>query len=276
MLPRWLWDFIRATSGDGGYAEVRGWKYEAVGPKYSARPSMADVCSPCPTKRDVFLRRVLGVRADSGLLALGRAVHEAFLYPFRHRGEDVEFVIYGFRRLLRGLSGVEGYRGFLYGVFRKALTLAATSEEEQLPLSVEPRVPGAALGLSDCVRPDLLLGFMPVDVVLNVNGNGAERKEVAIAGYSLAIEAWTGHPVDAGVLISIPLSSDVRILWRVVRASDPLRRRFIELRDEVARMLEYGEEPERPPSCHQACPYRGVCWSEGGLRIEPRQQDIGA
>lgn len=257
VLPRWVWDFVRATSGDGGYAEVRGWKYDVIGPRYNARPSMADVCSPCPTKRDVFLRRVLKARVDSELLALGRAVHEVFLYPFRCRGQDVERVIHGFRRLLRELREVKKHWSFLSEVFRRGLALATISEEEQIPLSVEPRIPGAILGLSDYVKPDLLLGLMPVDIVLN--GNSFERKELALAGYSLTIEAWTGHPVDVGIMISIRLNSSASIVWRVVRVDDPLRRRFLELRDEVARMLEYGEEPERLPSCHQGCPYRGVC-----------------
>lgn len=275
-MPRWVWDFVRATSGDGGYAEVRGWKYDVVGPRYNARPFLADVCSPCPTKRDVFLRRVLKVHVDSELFALGRAVHEVFLYPFRCKSRDVEVVVHGFRRLLRSLKKVDRYRDFLYEVFKKGLTLALISEEEQIPLSVEPRIPGAVLGLSDYVKPDLLLGLMPIDLVLNVNGNGFDRKELALTGYSLAIEAWTGHPVDVGILISIPFSDDVRVSWRIVRIDDPLRRRFLEFRDEVARMLEYNEEPEKPSSCHQGCPYRGVCLGEVGLHLKPLQQSIGA
>ncbi|MEM2363823.1 MAG: type I-A CRISPR-associated protein Cas4/Csa1 [Candidatus Nezhaarchaeales archaeon] len=271
-MPRWVWDYVRATSGDGGYAEVRGWKYEVVGPRYNARPFMTDVCSPCPTRRDVFLRRVLGVNVDSELLALGRAVHEAFLYPFKLRGRGLEAIVYEFKKLLKNLKGVERYRSFLYEVFKKGLTLAAISEEEQIPLSIEPRVPGAVIGLSDYVRPDILLGFIPVDVVLSSNGDGLGRKEVALAGYSLAVEAWTGHPVDVGIVISIPLSKAVRVVWRVVRIDDPLRRRFIELRDDVARMLEYNEEPERPSSCNQGCPYRSVCWGEGDLHLKPLWQ----
>jgi len=172
MLPRWVWDFIRATAGDGGYAEVRGWKLDAVAPKYCSRPSVSDVTSPCPTKRDVYLRRSLKVRVESEILSLGKAVHEAFLYPHRRRGEDVERLIYGFRRALKQYQDLKRHWRLL----------------------------------------------------------------------------------------------EVKFTWRVVRVDDSLRRRFLDARDEVARILEYGDDPGTPPSCPSMCPYRGVCLSENTLR----------
>ncbi|MEM0317621.1 MAG: CRISPR-associated protein Cas4 [Candidatus Nezhaarchaeales archaeon] len=80
-MPRWVWDYVRATSGDGGYAEVRGWKYEVVGPRYNARPFMTDVCSPCPTKRDVFLRRVLGGQRGLRAPSLGEGCSRSLPLP---------------------------------------------------------------------------------------------------------------------------------------------------------------------------------------------------
>jgi len=266
MLPRWVWDFIRATAGDGGYAEVRGWKLDAVAPKYCSRPSVSDVTSPCPTKRDVYLRRSLKVRVESEILSLGKAVHEAFLYPHRRRGEDVERLIYGFRRALKQYQDLKRHWRLLECVFKKSLALSLIADEEQVPVSVEPCIPAGSIGLSDYVRPDLLVGFIPVDVVLIHGNHGLERKELALAGYALAIEAWIGHPVDMGVVIGVQASSEVKFTWRVVRVDDSLRRRFLDARDEVARILEYGDDPGTPPSCPSMCPYRGVCLSENTLR----------
>jgi len=259
MFPRWVWDFIRSTTGDGGYAEVRGWRFDYVAPRYRVRPSVSDVASPCPTRRDVYLRRVLKVSVDSPLLRLGRAVHEVFLLPFRLRGRDVESVVREFRRLLRGFSEFKDKWGLLESVFRRALALSMASEEDQIPVAVEPYVPGGAVGLSDFVRPDFLVGFVPVDIVLSSGSQGVERKELALAGYALAIEAWTGFPVDVGVVVAVQLNGDARLQWRVVRIDDSLRRRFLEARDEVARMVEYGEDPGRAPQCPRWCPFREVC-----------------
>lgn len=258
-MPRWVWDFVRATAGDGGFAEVRGWKFDVVGARFCARPSISDVCSPCLTKRDVYLRKVLRISVDSEVFELGRAVHEVFLLPFRLRGRDIEFVYRSFRDLVRRcFPRLRSCWGLLEKVFRKALALSLIAEEEQLPVSVEPRIPGGVVGLSDFVKPDLMLGFMPIDITLS--GHGMERKELALAGYALVIEAWTGHPVDVGIIIAVQLNGDARLLWRVVRISDSLRRKFLEARDEVARILEYGEDPGKPSHCPQSCPYREVCW----------------
>jgi len=259
MLPRWVWDYVRATAGDGMYAEVRGWRFDVVGGRFRARPSISEVTSPCPTKRDVYLRRVLHVYMDSQVLRLGRAVHEVFLLPFRYRGRDVEWLYGVFRRCLKDYTDLRGYWKVFESVFRKSLALSMIAEEEQMPISVEPYIPGGAIGLSDFVRPDLMVGFMPIDITLSLGGNSLERKELALAGYALAIEAWSGNPVDIGITIGISINSDVRFQWRVVRIDDSLRRRFIEARDDVARIIEYGEDPGKPSQCLKMCPFREVC-----------------
>ncbi|MET1101043.1 MAG: type I-A CRISPR-associated protein Cas4/Csa1, partial [Pyrodictiaceae archaeon] len=220
---------------------------------------VSDVASPCPTKRDVYLRRVLRIHVDSPVFELGKALHEVFLLPFRHRGSSIEDVLRRFRRMMRGYRNLGAYWNQLEMVFRKALTLSMISEEEQVPVSVEPRIPGGSIGLSDFVRPDLMVGFIPVDTTLASSNHSLERKELALTGYALAIEAWTGHPVDVGIAIGVYMNSDVRFVWRVVRIDDTLRRRFLEARDEVARILDYEEDPGKPPQCPSTCPYRGVC-----------------
>jgi CRISPR-associated protein Csa1 len=122
-------------------------------------------------------------------------------------------------------------------------------------------IPAAAIGLSDYVKPDLMVGFIPVDIALAPSfDRGFERKELALAGYALAIEAWTGHPVDYGVAIYVNLNGESMLSWRVVRIDDSLRRAFLDTRDRVAMILEHPEEPPQPPDqCPQTCPYFEVC-----------------
>jgi len=53
-----------------------------------------------------------------------------------------------------------------------SLRLAAAARVEGVPVSVEPRIPGRPVGLSDYVKPDLVVGNVPVEVVLAGRGNG--------------------------------------------------------------------------------------------------------
>ena len=111
----------------------------------------------------------------------------------------------GFDRLVSSLDpSVRRYKDVFHGLFRKALGLALHSSEEGAPISVEPMIPTTPIGLLDYVKPDLLVGFVPVDIALAPSWDrGFERKELALAGYALAIEAWTGHPVDYGVAVYV-------------------------------------------------------------------------
>ena len=261
MFPRWVWDFVRVVGGEV-VADVRGWRFDVVGSRFFARPSISDVSSPCPVKRDVWLRRVARVRVDGGVLYLGRVVHEVFLYPFKHYSESLWDLVRGFERLVNSFeSSVKRYRDSLYRLFRKALALALYSSEEAIPISVEPMIPAASIGLSDYVKPDLLVGFIPVDIALAPsNERGFERKEVALAGYALAIEAWTGHPIDYGVAAYINLGNEPLLSWRIIRVDDSLRRAFLDARDRVAMVLEHPDDPPPPPDqCIQTCPFQEMC-----------------
>jgi CRISPR-associated protein Csa1 len=260
-FPRWVWDFVRVVGGEV-IAEVRGWRFDVVGARFFARPSISDVTSPCVVKRDVWLRRVARVRVDGGVLALGRAVHEVFLYPFRHLQDSLWDLVKGFDRIVNSLDpSVKRCKDSLHKLFRKSLGLALYSSEEGVPISVEPMIPAAPIGLSDYVKPDLLVGFIPVDIALAPSWDrGFERKELALAGYVLAVEAWTGHPVDYGVAVYVNLGEGPLLSWRVIRVDDSLRRAFLETRDRVAMMLEHPDEPPQPPEqCPQTCPYIEVC-----------------
>ena len=120
---------------------------------------------------------------------MGRAVHEVFLYPFRHVNESLWDIVRGFDRLLNSFdSSLKRFRDAFQKLFRKALALALYSYEEGVPISVEPMTPAAAIGLSDYVKPDLVAGFIPIDIALAPSfDKDFERKEPALAGYTPTI-----------------------------------------------------------------------------------------
>ena len=233
MLPRAVWDELRVTAGDF-VVNTRGWDWGLVQPRFQARPSISDITTPCPTKRDVYLRKVLGIRAENEAMNKGRDVHDAFMAPFRGEERSYEDPL-------------------LKRVYEEGKLRKAEAKAEGIPVSVEPEIPGSPIGLSSVLKPDFLVGFIPVEVVY---GNGLERKKLAVAGYALAVESWTGHPVDAAVIVRV---TERKTYWNLVRIHEGLRRRFLELRDEVARMLSEKEDPGVADECPSACPFKEVC-----------------
>ncbi len=67
--------------------------------------------------------------------------------------------------------------------------MALNAREEGIPISVEPAIPGAPIGLSDIIKPDILVGFIPVELVTSSPTEELiNRKDIAITAYALAIE----------------------------------------------------------------------------------------
>ena len=266
VLPRRVWDYIRSLGSEGPvYAEVRGWRFDYVAPRYRYRPSVSEVASYCPCHRDAYLQRVRGLQPPRSQRALyGVLVHEFFLEPFRlvDRGVDsLDALVAGRHRLARRL-GVRADR-FLGRVYEFGAILALQSRVDgDIPLRVEPPIPGAPVGLSDTVRPDLLVGFIPVEVTAaGPGGTYGSRKELQLAGYALAIEAWTGVPVDYGIVVYVGRrgGGEPRLEWRVVVIDDALRRSFLRERDEVAMIVENRVDPgPAGEGCPSWCPFRGV------------------
>ncbi|ADN51074.1 type I-A CRISPR-associated protein Cas4/Csa1 [Vulcanisaeta distributa] len=262
VLPRWVWDYIKVTMEGGSYAEIRGWFRDAVAPRHVVRPTVSEVSSPCPTKRDAYLRRVAGVTMeDSESLRLGRMVHEVFLTPFK---ESIPFsqLDNRFESIINEYGDLGNkYRAQLYEVYTKAVATSLNAREEGIPISVEPAIPGAPIGLSDIVKPDILVGFIPVELVTSSQPTEelTSRKDIAVTAYALAIEAWIGHPVDIGVVLHISINGKPRLTWRVVKIDDTLRRAFLDMRDNVARIIEHGDDPGPASSCPRTCPFYGVC-----------------
>jgi len=264
VLPRWVWDYVKSTMEGGNYADVRGWFRDVVAPRHSIRPTVSEVTSPCPTKRDTYLRRVSKITMpDNDALQMGRLIHEVFLTPFK-----IELAFSKLDEYFESIINSYGelafkYKGSLYELYRHAVAFALQAKEENIPYSVEPLIPASSIGLSDFIKPDILLGFIPIEVVSSIQPSddvsNIGRKELAVAAYALAIEAWIGHPVDIGIVLHISLNNVVKLTWRVARIDDTLRRAVLDARDNVARIIETSEDPGLPQSCPRTCPFYGVC-----------------
>jgi len=85
VFPWWVRDYIWSlnSSVHGSYCEIRSWDIGVTGQKYLFKPRISDIVSPCPCKRDVWLRRVRHVRIDGPVLAVGWVMHRVFYGGFR-------------------------------------------------------------------------------------------------------------------------------------------------------------------------------------------------
>ncbi len=265
MLPRWVWDYIRTMNHGvhGNYYEIRGWNQEYISQKYKSRPSISDISSPCPSKRDVWIRKVLKTSIESKTLKIGRSVHKVFMEGFRigYNSHDMEEAIYAKKKIIRRELNEIGDNSFyktLSKIYDYGFEHGLIASRESIPVTIEPIIPGALIGLSDYIRPDFMVGFIPVELT-TMNNDYIWWKKLAVTGYALAIEAWAGNPVDYAVILQLSINGNPDLKYKVVRIDDHLRKKFIEIRDEIARMLDYGEEPEIPVNCPRNCTYKEIC-----------------
>nr|KJR71915.1 MAG: hypothetical protein TU36_05210 [Vulcanisaeta sp. AZ3] len=246
--------------------EVRGWSRDAVEVSYEYLPTVSETFSPCPTHRDAYLRRVVGVRVQfNGSLGVGRVLHDAFLTPFRlvYRVE-VGSLIEGLAKAKSELLGSvpndlinTASVVFDYGA-RLALDLRLDSFP--LPVAVEPELDGALLGFSDVIKPDLVFGLIPIEVVVSDNQEYIGRKGLALAVYGMALEAMWGNPVNYGILININPKANSLIIKQIA-LTDNLRRAALKERDEVARIVSRKDDPGPSNTCPASCPLRDYCLS---------------
>lgn len=267
--------------------ELRGWSYHEP----PVRPRGAGlelgvsevVYGVCPTRRDLWLRRVQRVEPGAGDGArLGTLVHRLFeeaarraavLYYGGVRGSEIAAVLSGEARGVAerlvgevyggvgdGVSGLvdaaaELYRGF-------GLRWGVWVEESGLPpWPVEVVVDGRLVGLSRRLRVDALAPFAVVEVKL---GRRARWEYgVALAGYALALESLMGVPVDYGLVVLV--QEDLRgFSVEPVFLGEDVRLEFLRRRDEAAEVLLAGGDPGRPPRCPRECPFYRVCNPGGG------------
>ncbi|RLF22100.1 MAG: type I-A CRISPR-associated protein Cas4/Csa1 [Thermoprotei archaeon] len=265
VVPTKVLNRIRTLSMGDFMVNYRGWNQELMEVKYRYFPTVSEIASLCPTHRDVFLSKVQGLKPlENKNVVYGRLLHEAFLMPLRlvienkRRRSLIDLLYAGKQRLMRKIpSEIRAYAEKVYDV-ACSLALNWAHEEYQIPILVEPTIDATNIGLSDSLKPDLVIGLIPCEFTI-MSEKCFKRKEIALAAYALAIESMTQNPVNYGILASIRIGGRVKVRWRLVPLTDQLRRMVIEERDKVARIVEYGDDPGISPSCSDFCLWREVC-----------------
>lgn len=256
---------------------LRGWNWDKppVKPRAYLGLGVYEVANKyCPTRRDIWLRRKLGLRpAPSATMNIGKQVHEVFNKAIRET----------YRLIAKGLPGWQVYEILMYRVARilggnsskwsinlfKSIVLSLVAEVEYeravtggqpvLPWYSEYRVDGTLLGLSSNLCIDAISdGGIVVEIKY---GSQRDFHRLSITGYALALESNLEIPFDYGILIYVNgVPEDNPIIHTIpVYISNTLRRWFIEERDEIIDMLLEDTEPIKASPCPTTCPFYEVC-----------------
>ena len=279
------------------HPELRGWNWHnpPLAPVYDVRLGVYEVANKyCPTGRDVYLRRVLGVKAPPNLLMVeGQLFHEAMAEIIL----QAKRVIYAQGvDCLDGLQALEKPPAELLAKYqipedekpeaqrklellwafehRRILTRVQDILARQpyigpdslvslaLPVVVEQKLDGRFLGLSPYLSADAFLFAEPM--VLDIKfDKRRDFHRLSTTGYALVMESLFEFPVNVGCIVYPEFRDDRLIVRRDFHLiDDELRQWFIEERDERMRMVEEEIDPGVAEECYAECPYWRECHPE--------------
>ena len=268
-----------------GYA----WDKPPVEPINDVRVSVSDINGICPTRRDAFVKYVLKEKPVLNQYMLrGLAYHKVIrdtlvsikkaIYSGISSGEELVDVFFNNAEIPEsvckkfGIDTKECLKLYKFLILQiaarvdEALSKYPDADEENimslaLPPFVEKKVDGSLVGLSKYLSVDV---FAPNTVLDFKSGYSRNEHMLALTGYALAIEADDGVDVNYGFLVYIKVDKNVHFRHVGFAVSDELRREFIEVRDEIAELVDSGIDPGKPSQCPKFCSYYGVCNEDCG------------
>ncbi len=254
---------------------LRGWSWSApplLSP-YEVPLGLAEVANAyCPTGRDVYARRVLGVEPElNEKMILGGALHGALRAWIVHAKKTL---------YERGVENPEEAMGEIQAFpepdipeARAIVSYEADAIEfrlrealsqfprigtdaivaQVLPVTLGQMLDGSFLGLSRHLSTDLLNLGEPC--ILNIIFNDEKRDfhPLTLTGYALVLEAVYEFPVDVGVTVYANIQDRLHIQREFTTLGDELRMEFIEIRDEKQRMVADELDPGPCEGCEAWC-----------------------
>ncbi len=273
--------------------ELRGWSWDKppLSPIYGVKLGIYEIAGKyCPTSRDVYLRRVLGVKPPpSPAMAEGGILHKMLC----------DLIVEAKRTIYNcGMSCLEE----LKELPRPALSELRTGNQPDdgddeacrkvnslwdfehrrimsrvqdiltrqphigvdslvalaLPVTVEQRLDGTFLGLSQHLSADAFVLSEPM--MLDIKFGKPEKfHRLATTGYALVMESLYEYPINVGCIVYASFhGGNFRIERDFHLIDDELRQWFVEERDERMRMAEEEIDPGLAANCPEDC----FCWRE--------------
>ncbi|HHY94904.1 MAG TPA: type I-A CRISPR-associated protein Cas4/Csa1 [Firmicutes bacterium] len=284
--------------------DLRGWNWHhaPLEPLYDVKLALYEVGSKyCPTGRDLYLRRVQGVKPKPNkAMLLGSMFHETLVHIMvRAKRLIYEKGIAGYQEIVRALrdpdvSALERHRSlFTEEEFQDALRrcliiwefetsrIVARIQEYlakqpyigedslvslAIPVVVEQKLDGSFLGLSSNLSADAFTFSEPMGLDLKF-GERRPFHRLTTTGYALVMEALHEYPINVGCLIYAEFRDDRLTISKDFHLiDDEVRQWFIEERDEKMRMIAEEIDPGKAEDCYESCPYFPSCYPSGGRR----------
>lgn len=278
--------------------ELRGWNWKnpLIAPLIeSIKLGIWEVTSKyCATRYDVYLYRVLKVRPrPTKPMLIGRVVHDLFVETFKYlkkvileeprSGSELYYILTSNRKkivshtlerfpvnlineLNFNLNSLYNYLSLQISadydqlIVESPSTIRSSIADRFLAISCERPVDGSRLGLSSWLMVDIYAP--PIGIVEVKTGSIKEFHELSLGGYALAMESSEYTPINFGQLMYVHLNNGIRILRKLVKVSDELRREFLEERDRLMEILYHEKDPGLPNNCPESCPYYFYCRGE--------------
>ncbi|MBP1450150.1 MAG: type I-A CRISPR-associated protein Cas4/Csa1, partial [Thermoproteus sp.] len=250
--------------------------------------SVSDVVNRyCPTGRDLYLKKVLGIKAEpNAAMVRGRYLHAVFKRALAEAAAIIERGVsegwellsrFNAEAVVKAAAEEAGAKPEEAGVkLARAVAVRAAAELDDVvsrlgqtdprtlaaravPLVAEYAVDGAPLGLTP-LRVDALYR----DVVVEIKtGRHLEKHKLALAAYAMALEAELEMPVDYGLLVYMWIDKGISIRATPVPLKAELRKRFLEVRNKLMELIASGRDPGVARSCNKSCPFYSHCHGAG-------------
>ena len=277
--------------------ELRGWNWDKppLSPIYdNVKLGVAEIANNyCPTNRDLYLRRVMGIKTsanrpmlEGGLLhdmlcrmiiAIKRTIYQQDTDCLKQLGrldtnefftglntasvvlspEDINII----KTKMQVLWEYEYHS--IYNRMQNVLAVQPHIGPDALvalalPVTVEQKLNGSFLGLSAHLSADAFIFSEPMVVDIKF-GKKQKFRHLSITGYALVMESLYEYPVNAGCVVYPAFNGDRLTIERdFCLIDDELRQWFIEERDERMRMVH----EEIDPGLAQQCPEICSLWQE--------------
>lgn len=270
------------------HPDLRGWNWwqPPLSPVHDAPLGIFEIAGQyCPTGRDVYLRRVAGLKERPNVAMLqGQALHRTVadlflrarraiymggpaeclgqLEELRHpdlgatddlgvNSQDLESL-----REQIGLLGNFEYHRVVSHIEEKLAGHRYLSADSlaslALPFVVELRLDGSLLGLSSHLSLDGCSLFLPLTFDLKF-GPKRDFHKLAVTGYALVMEALFESPVDLGCIVYVSFHENRVVLEREIHIlGDELRQWFLDARDERARLVAEDIDPGLSDNCRSS------------------------
>jgi CRISPR-associated protein Csa1 len=294
---KWLHKHLIPRVRETGVAdELRGWNWHQppLDPPYATKLAVYEVAGKyCPSGRDLFLRRVLGLDLALGKAAVtGAQYHSAIAQVI----QEAKRLIYvhgpkGIRQIQSGLQGfvpkpnqkdrdaedpsvaatarrlIDYEVGRILSRIEEVLSrqpyIAADSlATAALSVTCEHKLDGSFLGLSSLVSCDA--ASFGSSVVFDIKfGRKRDFHRLSATGYALIMESLWDFPVDVGCTVYVDTRSEVPTITRELYAiDDELRQWFIDERDDKMRIVYEQMDPGVAEDCYEYCGFMRECKGE--------------